>query len=125
MTVHSARSDLLHDLTLAVGTEPLTTDPIEIQGFLRDNSWLSPILAGYFRSDGAGADMPEVGVVVSPRTLDELRAAIAVAVRHEVPITPRGRGTSNFGQSIPLRGGMLLDLTRLNRILDVTDSSVT
>src|SRR5262249_30271437 len=54
-----------------------------------------------------------------------LREAIAVAVRHGVPITPRGAGTSNFGQSIPLSGGMLLDLTHLNRLLEVTDTSVT
>jgi FAD/FMN-containing dehydrogenase len=118
--------EFLDELRVTVGPDVLSTDRAHIQTFLKDNSWLSPILTGFFRGEvGGSVDLPDVSVVVSPNTLEQLRQAIGVAVRHGVPITPRGRGTSNFGQSIPLQGGMLLDLTQLNRILEVTDSTVT
>lgn len=116
----------LRDLRAAVPPEALATEPAAIQKFVHDNSWLSPILADYFARQQAGdADLPSVDVVASPGSVDELRAILALAVRHNVPITPRGRGTSNFGQSIPMSGGLLLDLTRLDRVLDVTDDRVT
>ena len=113
-------------LVQAVGSDAVTTDPVEIDKFLKDNSWLSPILTDYFgRQRAEAGGLPGVEVAVSPRNVGQLRDAIALAVRHGVPITPRGAGTSNFGQSIPLSGGMLLDLTHLNRLLEVTDTSVT
>src|SRR5262249_2856292 len=116
----------LDALVQAVGSGGVTTDPVEIDKFLKDNSWLSPILTDYFgRQRAEAGGLPGVEVAVSPRDVGQLREAIAVAVRHGVPITPRGAGTSNFGQSIPLSGGMLLDLTQLNRLLEVTDTSVT
>jgi FAD/FMN-containing dehydrogenase len=122
----TARGAFLEELLAAVGPDVVSTDPAAMNKLLKDNSWLSPILADYFerqRADAAG--LPGVDVVVSPRDGRELRQAIALAVRHEVPITPRGGGTSNFGQSIPLSGGMLLDLLRLDRVLAVSDTSIT
>ena len=113
------------ELVACLARESTISNPEEIHKFLKDNSWLSPILSDFFGRGGGGEDLPGVAVVASPRSVDQLRGAIALAVRHGVPITPRGRGTSNFGQSIPLRGGMLLDLTRLDRILEVTDTTIT
>jgi FAD/FMN-containing dehydrogenase len=121
-----SRAAFVDALTRALGLDVVSTAPDVIQGFLKDNSWLSPILAEYFgRGQAAGGDLPGVDVVASPRDLAQLREAIALAVRHEVPITPRGAGTSNFGGSIPLSGGMLLDLTRLNRLQAIADDRVS
>src|SRR5262249_3690447 len=119
------RAAFVDALTRALGPAAVSTAPEVVQGFLKDNSWLSPILAEYFeRGRGEGGDVPGVDVVASPRDGAQLRDAIALAARHGVPITPRGAGTSNFGGSIPLSGGMLLDLTRLNRVRGMTDASI-
>ncbi|MGD9905982.1 MAG: FAD-binding and (Fe-S)-binding domain-containing protein [Vicinamibacterales bacterium] len=56
--------------------------------------------------------------VVLPRSRDDVEAAVAVAARHGVPITPRGGGTSQAGQAIG--AGLVLDTSKyLNRILAV------
>src|SRR5690606_34837125 len=49
-----------------------------------------------------------------------LRAAYA----HEVPITPRGAGTGNYGQAMPLSGGAMLNLMNLDRIISITPDRV-
>jgi FAD/FMN-containing dehydrogenase len=112
------RGTFLRDLTAALRSGSLLTERAATRRFVRDNSWLSPVLAEHF-VERRKQVLEDVAAVVSPRDIGELRAAIGIAARHGVPITPRGRGTSNFGQSIPLHGGMLLDLTRLDRILEL------
>lgn len=116
----------LNRLIDRVGPEAVLRDPAEIRRELRDNSWLSPILSQYIETlkDG-GSGYLDVEAVVSPADTEELRDVIALAVRHDVPMTLRGGGTSNFGQTIPLHGGIMIDIRRLDRILEVADDRVT
>jgi FAD/FMN-containing dehydrogenase len=50
---------------------------------------------------------------------------VAAAVRHGVPVTPRGKGTGNYGQGIPMAGGLLLDLSRARAVVEVTEGFIT
>ena len=63
--------------------------------------------------------------VVTPNNVEELRTVIALAVRHDTPMTLRGGGTTNFGQSLPLHGGIVIDVRRLDRMVRLTESSAT
>src|SRR5438045_9616918 len=65
-----------------------------------------------------------IDAVVQPATLSELERVVAVGVRQRVPITVRGAGTGNYGQSVPLYGGILIDMRRLNRIDFVDNDSI-
>jgi FAD/FMN-containing dehydrogenase len=69
-------------------------------------------------------DNAPIDAVVQPATLDELERVVAVSVRQRVPITVRGAGTGNYGQSVPLFGGVLIDLRRLDRIVSITDDVI-
>jgi len=44
-------------------------------------------------------------------------AVAAACYRHDAPLTPRGAGTGNYGQSMPLRGGVVLDMTDMDELL--------
>ena len=63
-------------------------------------------------------------VVVFPRDVDEVQAAVAVAAAHDVPLTARGAGTSIAGNAVG--PGIVLDFSRhLNRVLDVDPGTRT
>src|SRR5262245_15187694 len=119
------REQFLDELVAQVGSGAVARGEEELRKALKDNSWLSPILLEHFQHlrDETGQTL-QVDAVVSPADVNQLRAAIALAVRYEVPMTPRGGGTSKFGQTIPLQGGLIVDTTRLNRILDTTADSI-
>jgi D-lactate dehydrogenase (cytochrome) len=58
-------------------------------------------------------------VVVFPETAQEVGAVLALARRERVPVVPFGAGTSLEGHVIPVEGGISLDLTRMNGIVEV------
>jgi glycolate oxidase len=55
--------------------------------------------------------------VIAPRTADEVVAAVRWCHRHGVPFVARGSGTSLSGGALPVAGGIVITLNRLNRIL--------
>lgn len=107
----------LHDLAAVVGAEHVITDATQLQNNSRDCYWYSPVLKPQL-DDKAG------DVIVRPGTMDELVATIAVAVRERIPITLRGAATGNYGQSVPLRGGLVLNTKQLDKILTLTPEAV-
>ncbi len=56
---------------------------------------------------------------VRPGSVEEIIEIIRLANEAEVPVTPRGSGTGLSGGSVPAGGGFVLDVSRLNRILDI------
>jgi FAD/FMN-containing dehydrogenase len=87
-----------------------TTDPALVRQKSRDFFWYSPVLKRQLNKVTGEA-------VVTPRNEEELRALLAAAYAHGVPVTPRGAGTGNYGQAMPLEGGIVLEMTGFNRIL--------
>ena len=64
-------------------------------------------------------------VVVFPVATAEVSAVLAYADRAGVPVVPFGSGTSLEGHVIPLRGGISLDLTRMNAIVALRPDDLT
>lgn len=54
--------------------------------------------------------------VVKAERTDQVLLVAAACARHRVPLTVRGAGTGNYGQCVPLAGGVVLDLSGLNRL---------
>jgi glycolate dehydrogenase FAD-linked subunit len=74
-------------------------------------------LAAYEYDAGFGRRVPDV--VVLPRTTAEVQAVVRIANEAGVPIVARGAGTGLCNGAVPLRGGIVVSLTRMNRILEV------
>jgi FAD/FMN-containing dehydrogenase len=113
----SARREVAAELASIVEPEHLIVDEDEQRRFLKDFSWYSPLLTS------ALADTT-VGFVVRPSTVADLERIVALGVRRRLPITARGAGTGNYGQSLPLERGILIDVRRLNRILAVHEDTI-
>ena len=68
-------------------------------------------------ADTRFAHMPDI--VVKPNSAAEISAIMALANRELVPVTPRGAGSGLSGGAVPICGGILLSLERMNRILEI------
>ncbi len=81
-----------------------------VERLSQDFYWFSPVLKrqlAHLRADA----------VARLKTEDEISAVVAACARHGVPITVRGSGTGNYGQCMPLHGGVILDLSAYNQLL--------
>ena len=84
----------------------------------RDFYWYSPVLKR--RLEQVTGDL-----VVTPRDEAEVIRVLAAAYAHDVPVTPRGAGTGNYGQAMPLAGGIVLNLAEMTRVTAIGPGSVT
>jgi FAD/FMN-containing dehydrogenase len=99
------RDALLSELA---GIEVIT-DSTQVAKLSLDYYHFSPVLQPKL-SDKRG------DLVVRPTTEAEVLQVAAVCVKQKVPLTVRGAGTGNYGQCVPLNGGVILDTTRMNAI---------
>ncbi|HXR65907.1 MAG TPA: FAD-linked oxidase C-terminal domain-containing protein [Ktedonobacteraceae bacterium] len=67
----------------------------------------------------ASIDRSTPDIVVLPSTTEEVAAIVKIALRHHVPVVPRGAGTGLSGGAIPIYGGIVIAFARMNRILEV------
>lgn len=79
----------------------------------KDYYWYSPVLNRQLEHIQA-AD-----AVLIPRNADEVAQILAFGYQHHIPVTVRGAGTGNYGQAVPLQGGIVMDLSRMDEILEI------
>ncbi|MDY6783157.1 MAG: FAD-binding oxidoreductase [Cyanobacteriota bacterium] len=84
-------------------------DPARVAKLSQDYYHFSPILQAQLSDKCAH-------LVVRPNSESQVLDVARVCVKHRVPLTVRGAGTGNYGQCIPLEGGIVLETSRLNAI---------
>src|SRR4030066_573398 len=57
---------------------------------------------------------------VWPESTEQVLAIVKFANEHKIPVIPRGAGTSLSGGVVPIKGGVIIDLSKMNRILEVS-----
>jgi len=72
-----------------------------------------------YECDGLAAYRVVPGAVVLPSTADEVQAIVRLCAREHVAFVARGSGTGLSGGALPVEGGIVISLTRMNRILDL------
>jgi len=80
------------------------------------------LVLGYDSTPGLHA-IPDV--VIYPTSSEQVQIAIQIARENRLPITPRGSGTGLSGGSIPAKGGMVICLNRMNKILEIDEENLT
>lgn len=103
----STSTDTIQQLTTRLPELDWITEPLRLARLSQDFAWFSPVL-----KQALAGKRGEIAV--RPRTEDEIRQVVAVCAEHAIPITVRGTGTGNYGQCVPLHGGVILDMSAYN-----------
>ncbi len=97
-------------LTATLAGIEIITDSVQVAKLSQDYYAFSPILQAQLA--GKTGEM-----VVRPTSEAEVLRVAAACVEYQVPVTVRGAGTGNYGQCVPLQGGVILDMMRMQAIL--------
>ena len=87
-------------------------NPALVKQKSRDFYWYSPVLKAQL--DNVVGDL-----VVTPTSEEDVIRILKVAYAHGAPVTARGTGTGNYGQAMPLSGGIVLNMAGMNKIKEI------
>ncbi|MGI9665855.1 MAG: FAD-binding oxidoreductase [Acidimicrobiia bacterium] len=110
---------LRHEMSEIVGVEHTSVSPGDLRNQAADWSWMAQLY------DLHDLDLPVADVVVKPGSAEEVAAVLAVASDQRIPVVPRGGGSGTQGGTFALYGGIALDLTRMDKIIDIDETSMT
>jgi glycolate oxidase len=96
--------DFFNKLNEILGPERVTRDAAELFCYSSDASYIKAT--------------PDY--VVMPNSTFEISTIVKLALKHKIPVVPRGAGTGLTGGAVPLCGGIVLDMSRMNRLLDIS-----
>jgi FAD/FMN-containing dehydrogenase len=94
----------------ALGDVPHTLEAGTVRRRSRDYFWYSPVLNAELH--GKSAD-----ILITPRNEADVVKVAGLCANLRIPITVRGGATGNYGQAVPLAGGVLLDLSAMDKTL--------
>jgi glycolate oxidase len=78
----------------------------------------------YIYSQDPGASLPrKVDFVVMPQTVEEIQSIVKLANQEKIPITPMGGGLTLSGLIIPVKGGIVMDMKRMNKVIEINEYS--
>ncbi len=107
----------LTDLKTELEGIDIEDNPQIVKQKSRDFFWYSPVLKNQL--DHVTGDL-----VVTPKSEEDIIRVLKACYAAEVPVTVRGAGTGNYGQAMPLSGGVVLNLASFNRIKEIRPGSV-
>lgn len=112
-------SSAIETLTKIVGAENVLTDPYDLDRYSADA--LTPSRA--FGAEGAFDRLADA--VVRPATTEQVSQIVSLAAGEGIPLVPYGGGTGVMGGTLPVRGGLIVDIGKMNRILKVNATDLT
>jgi hypothetical protein len=117
MEATADRRSVVEDFVSQLRDIPFDTAQNVVLAKSRDFFWYSPILKAQL-ADCIGE------VVVTPRSEADLLTVARLCVAARLPLTVRGGGTGNYGQAVPLYGGVVLDMSDMRRVHPVVNGAI-
>ena len=110
---------LTRELAEALGRDAVVTEPERLGAYAADTYWKA--LAA--QASGTPLGRPDLAVI--PETEEHVAATLRLANRHRVPVVPWGGGSGSQGGAVATEGGIVLDLGKLDEIVEVDEDSLT
>ena len=105
----TVKSGVVKELERIVGSEYVTTNQADLYIYSQDMT----------QADSSWPD-----IVVIPQSVAEVQAIVRLANKEKIPVTPYVAGGNIGGLTIPLQGGIVLDLRRMDRIVEINDTNM-
>ncbi len=102
----------IKEMADVLGENKLLLDTASLEKYSKDYYWYSPILESKLKNKTADG-------IVRACSEEEVVQVMSFAYRHKIPVTVRGAGTGNYGQAVPLEGGIVLDVSGLDKIIEM------
>lgn len=78
-----------------------------------------------YLSDTLGRLKGEAAALVFPQSTEEVSKILKYAYKHDIPVTPRGAGTNLVGSTVPVDGGIILDFSHMDKVLELDENTMT
>lgn len=113
------KSKIKIKLSEIVGESNVSTEEIDIFAYAKDASlighnWIIE------RKIAGRADF-----ILWPETKEQIAKVLKLANKEKIPVIPYGEGSGVVGGAIPIRGGIILDMKKFNKIIDINDIDLT
>jgi alkyldihydroxyacetonephosphate synthase len=115
----SVTETLARELGQPLGREAVVTDPERLAGYAADTYWKA------IAAEASGTPLGRPDLAVLPSTEEHVAATLRLANQHLVPVVPWGGGSGSQGGAVATEGGIVLDLTGLDEIVEVDEDSLT
>ena len=107
------------ELLDAVGEGNILTGEVDRLAYAVDTYWIPQMWVD------RGQRPPMADFIVHPTTVEAVSRVMRVASRYRIPVTPWGGGSGSQGGVLPLFGGIILDVKKLDKILNIDSESLT
>lgn len=107
------------ELEEIVGPDYIRTDEPSRLVYSTDWSWMPQMWLD------RGERLPTPDYIVHPGSVEEISAIMEVANKYRIPVVPWGGGSGTQGGAVPVFGGILVDLKRMDKILAIDEKSLT
>jgi alkyldihydroxyacetonephosphate synthase len=112
-------TETVTSLEAIVGAEHVSTRETDRLVYSVDAFWLPQMWLD------RGVRTPTPAVIVHPGTPQEIAEILKIANRARVPVVPWGGGSGTQGGALPIHGGIMVDVKRLNQLIEVDETSLT
>ncbi len=102
-----------------VGEKNVSTEDIDILAYTKDGS----LIAFNWALQGKIAGLPDF--VIWPESVEQICEVLKFVNQEKIPVIPYGEGSGVVGGAIPVQGGIIIDMKKFNKILEINDKNLT
>jgi alkyldihydroxyacetonephosphate synthase len=113
------KQNLKKRLEEIVGDKNISTKNIDILAYTKDTS----LITLNWALQGKMAGLPDF--VIWPESVKHIREVLKIANQENIPVIPYGEGSGVVGGAIPVCGGIIIDMKKFNKILEISDKNLT
>lgn len=110
---------IYHELEEIVGIENITTKSVDkdvypLDVYILPRLWLE-----------RGCELPKPDYIVFPESTEQISQIVSLANTYKIPVIPRGGGAGDAGGVLPIYGGIMVDMKKMDKIVSIDEKSLT